>query len=230
MDLEILFESADYVIVNKPCGIATEPDKSKAASLRDLVATNRKVAPHAVSRLDLGVSGAVLFAMSDRGKREAASLQQAGAHHRRYVAMVAAPISASSPALKSDIEQRAARTSLLFAATADRGVTMLVLAPETGRTHQLRIHCSRAGAPILGDPKYGGLRHLTSASGAVHALPRLFLHSYALGFAAELIGDRLPAWIFAPIPEPFRTLWARCAGHEEAWAQATSACSDQTQQ
>ena len=230
MDPEILFESADYVIVNKPCGIATEPDKSRAASLRDLVAANRKVAPHAVSRLDLGVSGAVLFAMSDRGKREAASLQQAGAHHRRYVAMVAAPISASSPALKSDIEQRSASTRLLFAATAERGVTILGLAPETGRKHQLRIHCSRAGAPILGDPKYGGLRHVTSASGAVHALPRLFLHSYALGFAAELIGDRLPTWIVAPIPEPFRSLWASSGGPESTWVQATSACSEQTQQ
>ncbi len=229
MTLDLLFESADYAIVNKPCGIATEPDKSKAVSLRDLVAAHRKVAPHAVSRLDLGVSGAVLFAISDRGKREAANLQQAGAHHRRYVALVGAPLSAANPAWNSAIDQRAASTRLLFAETADRAVTMLVLAPETGRTHQLRIHCSRAGAPILGDPKYGGPRNLTLASGAVCALPRLFLHSYALGFATELVGNRLPRLIFAPIPEPFLSLWQSCAGPESAWERAKDACSEVTQ-
>ena len=148
-ELDVLFRSEDFLVVDKPMGIATEPNREREPSLVD--AAERLVGrrPHAVSRLDTGVSGAVLLALSDRGRRLAASAKDAALHERRYVALASGPpLDRDSAALTSPIEGRAARTRLVdlhVAASSDPlgCAQLVVLAPETGRTHQLRIHLAR---------------------------------------------------------------------------------------
>jgi len=73
------------------------------------------------------------------------------------------------------------------------GLTFVELRPETGRTHQLRVHCAHLGAPILGDPLYGG------GPGTLHLLAR----EIALPLGPELR-------VTAPVPEAMRHAVARC--------------------
>jgi 23S rRNA pseudouridine955/2504/2580 synthase/23S rRNA pseudouridine1911/1915/1917 synthase len=93
------------------------------------------------------------------------------------------PASDARPALSRAVVMRRAGEFLLLA-----------LAPETGRTHQLRIHAARAGAPLLGDTAYGGTRRLTTSTGAVRALDRIALHCAAvdLQLGREKISLRSP--------------------------------------
>jgi RluA family pseudouridine synthase len=74
------------------------------------------------------------------------------------------------------------------------GITLLEMAPETGRTHQLRVHCAHLGCPILGDGMYGG------GPGALHLLAR----------AIELPLDPVLR-VEAPVPDHMRAAVARCA-------------------
>ena len=78
-------------------------------------------------------------------------------------------------------------------ATLPRGTPsalhLLALAPLTGRTHQLRVHCTAHGLPLLGDRAYGGASRFISDSGAVTALDRIALHA---------------AWVELPLSAPFR--------------------------
>ncbi|MEM9195979.1 MAG: RNA pseudouridine synthase, partial [Myxococcota bacterium] len=77
--------------------------------------------------------------------------------------------------------------------------------PETGRTHQLRVHLQHVGSPIFGDPHYGGPRRIVRDNGAVVTARRVMLHCREVQ-----IGDGPP--IEAPLPEDFVAAWARLAG------------------
>jgi len=92
---------------------------------------------------------------------------------------------------------------------------LLALAPLTGRTHQLRVHCTAHGLPLLGDRAYGGASRFISDSGAVTALDRIALHA---------------AWVELPLSAPFRIesptpaflldIWRAFAGDAAALEEA----------
>jgi len=92
---------------------------------------------------------------------------------------------------------------------------LLALAPLTGRTHQLRVHCTAHGLPLLGDRAYGGASRFISDSGAVTALDRIALHA---------------AWVELPLSAPFRIesptpaflcdLWRAFGGDAAAFEEA----------
>ncbi|HKO53979.1 MAG TPA: pseudouridine synthase, partial [Polyangiaceae bacterium] len=94
-------------------------------------------------------------------------------------------------------------------------LSLLALAPLTGRTHQLRVHCAAHGLPLLGDRAYGGASRFTSDSGAVTALDRIALHA---------------AWVELPLSAPFRVesptpaflldIWRAFAGDSAAFEDA----------
>ncbi|GAC1351214.1 MAG: RluA family pseudouridine synthase [Polyangiales bacterium] len=89
---------------------------------------------------------------------------------------------------------------------------LLALAPETGRMHQLRVHCARAGIPLLGDALYGGLRHITTQTGAVRVIERVALHCASVRVdlprhESRSSSDRLETLVFlSPVPEALLTL------------------------
>jgi 23S rRNA-/tRNA-specific pseudouridylate synthase len=99
------------------------------------------------------------------------------------------------------------------------GYAMLAVEPQTGRTHQIRVHASHAGAPLLGDRDYGGATRVTLPDGRVVALARIALH------AARVIvpgagGEPLVAE--APIPDVLTRAWSALGGVAEAWDTAVS--------
>jgi len=89
---------------------------------------------------------------------------------------------------------RGARTAVtrITASRDFRGVSLLHVAIATGRTHQIRVHLSAIGHPIVGDPTYGGVRHrMPAALRAVERLERPFLHAARLAFTHPREGTRL---------------------------------------
>jgi 23S rRNA pseudouridine1911/1915/1917 synthase len=91
------------------------------------------------------------------------------------------------------------------------GATLLRLAPETGRTHQLRVHLAALGHPIVGDRLYGGRgrragRTPAAVAAALDACPRQALHAESLAFTHPVTGS--PVLVRAPLPPDIESLLA----------------------
>lgn len=220
--IEVLLRTDDLVAVVKPAGIPTIPDHGGAShSLLAATARASSCAPsalHPTSRLDRDVSGVVIFARTSAGAAALLRAREEGKYLRRYVALTKgvpspaegrwdAPIGRhANPRLRT-VRGREARP----AATRYRTVRVagayawLVCEPETGRTHQIRVHASHAGAPLLGDGDYGGPTRVTSSGGKSETLRRIYLHCELV----EVTLGRARLRVEAPVPEELERLWAR---------------------
>lgn len=186
----VLHHADSILMVDKPAGIPTIPDTIGASgTLIDLAAraiSAPREALHPTSRLDREVSGVVTFALDERAREALARAREEGRYERRYVA-IAAGIPAEGPwtwplgrardpkLRRAAADGKPAETRVRIVARQGR-FALLALAPVTGRTHQLRVHASTAGAPLVGDRAYGGPPRLTLPGGRSIALGRVALH------------------------------------------------------
>jgi RluA family pseudouridine synthase len=233
--IDLLFRDDDLVAVNKPAGLVTVPDHASAAhSLVSLVARRIGAKPETLritSRLDRDVSGVVVFALNEEAEARLRSARAEGRYERRYVALAmppppsdgglwSAPIGrASDPRLRAidGPDAKAAETVWRKVATTPT-VAMLAVDPKTGRTHQIRLHASAAGSPLLGDRDYGGAGRIVLANGRVLAPSRIALHA-----ARVVVPDRSgPLEARAPIPHELAELWSAVGGTAEAWDRAVT--------
>lgn len=210
----VLHDRDGILAVDKPAGIPTIPDlEGSAGSLIELAAraVNRPVEDlHPTSRLDREVSGVVTFAI---GREAADALAEARSKHRyarRYLAIAGGALDADRATWTWEIQRRKALVPAESRVTVVRRSQsgpwlLLALAPITGRTHQLRIHASRAGAPLLGDGQYGGAKRLTSATGAVRTLDRIALHCANVEVELER-PERCMLSVSSPVPLELREL------------------------
>jgi 23S rRNA pseudouridine1911/1915/1917 synthase len=218
--------------VHKPAGIATEPDRSGLACAREQAARALGVKEgtlHAVSRLDVGVSGVVLMAEDARARALLTQARAAGRLVRRYIGIGCGEPADRAGTLRDPVravrgrrrepQPAATRYRVVACRPAEKSYSLLALAPETGRTHQLRIHCSQAGAPLLGDATYGGPRRIVSASGSVEALSRVALHA-AWVEVRLAAGDCFRAE--ANEPADLVELWRSLGGTSEEWRAAVA--------
>ncbi|HLV20724.1 MAG TPA: pseudouridine synthase [Polyangiaceae bacterium] len=215
------------VVAFKPAAMPTEPDRRGSGDslvrviARDLALDARRV--HAVSRLDVGVSGLVLLAITEGAQRHAAELQQAGKLERHYLAIAAGcptppsgewrgEVRVGSRALPAISRYRvieslpSPRLQLLDAGGGTP--SLLHLTPLTGRTHQLRQHARAAGAALLGDRRYGGPSRLRDEGGGVLPLARICLHA----FRVVLADQRGAAWTVEAGSELLASVWADLGG------------------
>jgi 23S rRNA pseudouridine1911/1915/1917 synthase len=215
------------VVVDKPAAMATVPDHHGAkGTLVDEVGKLLAISPdtlRVVSRLDVGVSGAVVLALDEAGEGRLVAARQASEYQRGYVAIaqgllepragvITAAIGRHTDPRKRAVdgpEAKAAESSYAVAAVA-AGHSFVRLAPKTGRTHQLRVHLAHRGAPLLGDRAYGGALRLMKA-GKVMVLDRIALHAHFV----EIKG-LLPR-IEAPVPAFFLAAWAMLDGAPAAF-------------
>jgi 23S rRNA pseudouridine1911/1915/1917 synthase len=167
--IEILAITDEFIAVNKPSGIPTQPARDRVQrSLEELVGLElkRRRLPstvYVVHRLDTGTSGVVVFA---RTRDSAATLSGLFATHairKTYLARIEGVID-SSVTIDSPVGGKPARTLV-----RPRSDGWVEAEPESGRTHQIRIHLASIGHPVVGDPRYGG----SKAS-------RLMLHAWKL--------------------------------------------------
>ena len=235
----VLWERDGLLACHKPAGIPTVADHVGAShALVALAAerTGRMAAEMFVtSRLDREVSGVVVFATTSEAESRLRLAREKGRYARRYVAIAAATGLAgdvSSGTWEEPIgggkdprhraaggpDAKPAQTRWRVVARAG-GFAMLAVAPQTGRTHQIRVHASHAGAPLFGDRDYGGATRITLASGGVVALARIALHAARVTVPGAS-GDPLVA--DAPIPLELSRLWAELGGEPEAWNTAVS--------
>ena len=224
-ELRILGEHEGLLFVDKPVGLQTEPDqRTKDTLISRLAAQLGEPAEriHALSRLDTGVSGVVTLGLSPDARRRVQLWREQGRFRRRYLGLSAGEprqsagswsesIGRAAGSLRS-IQGRNAEVALThFALTAStpeqaratpRVLHLLALAPVTGRTHQLRVHSSAHGLPLLGDRAYGGASRCIFETGAVSALDRIALHA---------------AWVELPLASPRRIEAATPPFLEDIW-------------
>jgi 23S rRNA-/tRNA-specific pseudouridylate synthase len=242
--VEILARGEGWVAVDKPAGIPTIPDQ-RGASHALITLAGRAVGLdparlHATSRLDRDVSGVVVFAFDRAAAERLAHLREAHRYARRYVAIAdcsrsprpacgaggqgggvgswRVPIGrAPNPKHRAPNGADAVDATTHYAVVASAPpYALLALSPVTGRTHQIRVHASHAGAPLLGDRTYGGPTRATLPNGRVLAFDRIALHA-----ARVTLGETV---IESPVPEKLRALWVALGGEGEAWEKAL-ACS-----
>jgi 23S rRNA-/tRNA-specific pseudouridylate synthase len=232
-----LARTRDIVAVDKPAGIPTIADHGGGAhALVHVVARAMGVEParlHPTSRLDRDVSGVVVFALTRAAAQRLLQARSRGAYERRYVAIASAepspargtwdvPIGrARDPRLRvaDGFDSVPARTQYASCGRAPGGAALLALAPQTGRTHQLRVHASRAGAPLVGDPAYGGPSRLVTPGGRVLEPRRIALHAARVVVPDE---EGRPLVVAAPIPSSLTELWFNLEGDPAAWEPGTS--------
>ncbi len=227
---EIIYRDDDLVIVHKPSGLPTTAPSSDARSLVRWVEENvPSLHLHPTSRLDSPVSGLVTFARNKTANRRLLDARRAGTYERVYLGVTLHrlgssegvwewPISLDPRNAKKRIAgtgrgERAARTRYEVAVEADHA-TLLRLMPETGRTHQLRVHAAEAGAPLFGDHVYGGERRLSLPDGSVVTARRAMLHCARVSFAWGTDSLRFEA----PPPEDLERVWIALGGESSQLA------------
>ena len=210
---DIVYEDDDLLVLNKPAGVAMHP-KSGDASAPSLAAmlTNylgEGSVPHFVSRLDKGTSGLLIAAKSgyvhDRLRRALHSSDLRREYRAVAVGRVEPPygvIDAPIGRAEGSIIRRCVRADGLPSLTEYETLqvsgrfTLLRLRPQTGRTHQLRVHMAYLGHPLAGDWLYG------TEDKTLIARPAL--HSYELWFTQPVTGQELH--FTAPIPQDMQRL------------------------
>jgi 23S rRNA pseudouridine1911/1915/1917 synthase len=215
--LEILYEDADLIAINKPAGMVVHA----GAGVRDGTLVNAllhrfgalsseggALRPGIVHRLDRYTSGVLLVAKHDAAHRGLAE-QFAGRRIRKiYLALVHGSVKADHARIEKPIARDPVRRVRMTARLAHgrtawseyrvlrrfANFTLLEVRIGTGRTHQIRVHLSSIGHPVVGDRLYGA----AAAVPGRKALGRYFLHAASIGFEQPSTGE--PVEVSAPLP------------------------------
>ena len=193
--LKVVYEDSDLIVVDKPAGLLVHPAAGQRtgtlvnallAHCPDLQGIDGSVRPGIVHRLDKNTSGLMVVAKNDAAQMSLSRQIKQRSITKGYVALVTGRLSPERGAIEAPVGRhpkdrkrmavlsggREARTQYQVIKYLN-GYTLLEAMPETGRTHQIRVHFSAIGHPIFGDPVYGKRSPL---------LARQFLHAHRLGF------------------------------------------------
>jgi 23S rRNA pseudouridine1911/1915/1917 synthase len=227
LDLDIVYQDSDLVVVNKPAGMVVHPAAGHEQGtlvnallheVTDLSGIGGELRPGIVHRLDRGTSGLMVVAKNDRAHAELARQFHDREVEKEYVALVWGVVQAGrridlpigrDPADRKKMSARARRArsaaTRITAALHIPGVTLVHVAIATGRTHQIRVHLSEIGHPIVGDAAYGGLRRRVPGDlRPLLALDRPFLHAGRLVFHHPADGRKME--FEAPLPHDLQVL------------------------
>jgi tRNA pseudouridine32 synthase / 23S rRNA pseudouridine746 synthase len=212
MQLPILFEDGEALVIDKPAGLAIDPPRDGGLSLENYLEALKlgfQRVPVAVHRLDRDTSGCLLLARNPKALKRFAAAFEAREVEKRYLGIVAGLIEGDEGTIElalSKISSAEAGWRMIPAKkgkpsvthwrklAVQGGLTLVEFRPETGRTHQIRIHAlAGLGAPLLGDPIYG------TGKGA----KRTMLH--AAGLTVQR-GDKPPIVAVSPMPADFVAL------------------------
>jgi 23S rRNA pseudouridine1911/1915/1917 synthase len=225
LPLEILYQDSDVIVVNKPAGMVVHPGAGNESGtlvnallhhVTDLSGIGGELRPGIVHRLDKGTSGVMVVAKNDAAHQELARQFHDREVEKQYIALVWGLVQqrkridlpiGRDPVHREKISTRARRArSAVTRVTWARhipGASLLRVAIATGRTHQIRVHLSAIGHPIVGDALYGGVhRRVPHDVRAVQRLARPFLHAERLAFTQPRTGE--PLVFTAPLPGDLR--------------------------
>ncbi|HEY2829335.1 MAG TPA: RluA family pseudouridine synthase [Thermoanaerobaculia bacterium] len=215
LPLPIVYQDKDLVVVDKPAGMVVHPAAGHEGGtlvnallhhVDDLSGIGGEKRPGIVHRLDRGTSGLMVIAKNDRAHEELARQFHDREVEKEYAALVWGEVMAGrridapigrDPVNRKKMSAKARRsreavTRIVRAEHFGRTLTLARVAIHTGRTHQIRVHLSAIGHPVVGDPLYGGVhRHVPGDLKAVKHLDRPFLHAARLVFTHPGDGRRM---------------------------------------
>jgi 23S rRNA pseudouridine1911/1915/1917 synthase len=222
LPLPILYQDHDLIVVDKPAGMVVHPAAGHASGtlvnallhwVDDLSGIAGEKRPGIVHRLDRGTSGLMVAAKHDAAHEELARQFREREVEKEYVALVWGVVQAGrridapigrDPVHRQKMSARARRsreavTRIVRADHIHPALTLAHVAIHTGRTHQIRVHLSAIGHPIVGDPLYGGIhRRVPGDIRPVTHLDRPFLHAARLAFTHPSDGRRME--FTSPLP------------------------------
>jgi 23S rRNA pseudouridine1911/1915/1917 synthase len=240
LPLPIIYQDGDVVVLDKPAGMVVHPAAGHSSGtlvnallhhVTDLSGIGGELRPGIVHRLDRGTSGVMVVAKNDRAHQELSRQFSEREVEKEYIALVWGVVQAGrridaaigrDPQHRQKMSTRARRarsavTRVTFARHF-QGVSLLKVAIATGRTHQIRVHLSAIGHPVVGDPTYGGVhRRTTKDLRAVMRLERPFLHAARLAFTHPTDGRRVE--FESPLPADLQSVIDEIIEQEEGVAE-----------
>ncbi|MGQ9546260.1 MAG: RluA family pseudouridine synthase [Dehalococcoidia bacterium] len=199
--LTIVYEDADILVIDKPAGLTVHPApghprrtlvNAVLAHCPDLAVSNELMRPGIVHRLDKDTSGLIVLAKNDFAREDLVAQFKSRAVTKGYLVLVKGKLFPERGIIEAPIgrDPRSRRRMAIVEAGKEAttrykvrryldNYTLVEVTPVTGRTHQIRIHLSAIGYPVVGDPVYG----IKSAH-----LNRQFIHAYRLGFRLPSTG------------------------------------------
>ena len=227
--LDVLYEDADVVAINKPAGMTVHAGAGvhSGTLVNALLGRGQALSqggdalrPGIVHRLDKETSGVILVAKNDAAHAKLGEAFRRREIKKTYIALIHGLLTPENGRIElpiaRDPKRRTRMTARRTATLADAreartewrvlahiGTTTLVeVALHTGRTHQIRVHFSTLKHPVVGDERYGAPAELRVGAVTLSPLGRNFLHAAKLGFSHPRTG----AWIDlrAPLPQHLR--------------------------
>ena len=211
-DIPILFEDGEALVIDKPAGLPIERPRRGGGSLEDhfeALKLGFQRAPVPVHRIDTDTSGCLLLARNPKSLKRFAKCFEDRVVEKRYLGVLSGVPADSEGTIELSLSKisSAEKGWRMIAARKGKpsithwrvlheidGRALLEFRPETGRTHQIRVHCQAGlGMPLLGDPVYG------NGKGA----PRTMLHAAALSVPRD---GKPPDAATAPLPRDFTAL------------------------
>lgn len=223
----VVYEDSDIIVIDKPAGMVVHPAPGHATGTLvnallhhcgDLAGIGGVMRPGIVHRLDRGTSGVMVAAKNDVAHEALSEQFRDHSIERVYRALVRGAPSAAAGRIdrpigrhrrdrkRMSVNTHRAREAHTAWCVVERFVprgsephAWLEIRPETGRTHQIRVHLASVGLPIAGDPVYGGGRARRERLRALAKLNRPALHAAVLGFTHPRRGESLRFEV--PLPQ-----------------------------
>jgi 23S rRNA pseudouridine1911/1915/1917 synthase len=222
--LEMLYEDKDVAVVNKPAGMIVHPGAGadtgtmvaallhRFGGTEGLSTVGGPLRPGIVHRLDKDTSGAIVVAMNDEAHAKLADDFRNRLVQKTYLALLHGKMRGEKGRIDLPVARDLRRPSRMTARRREgreartdwrarfrlEGFTVIEAELHTGRTHQIRVHFSALGCPVVGDTMYGAPRQERIGAELMPPLGRNFLHSARVAFNHPGTGQRIE--VRAPLP------------------------------
>lgn len=216
--IEIVYEDNDLLVINKQAGIVVHPTKGHHSHtiangvMKYMLDSKQSFKIRFINRLDMDTSGLLVVAKNSHVQDDFTKQMALNKVEKKYIAIVKGIVKEDEgiinlPIGRPDIE-KVERSVMLDDAGSpsitnykvmerfEKGFTKVELLLGTGRTHQIRVHLSHIGHPVVGDHLYGGSN--------VRLIERQALHAYKLSFFQPLTNEKLE--LEAPVPDDISRL------------------------
>ncbi len=231
-ELQVLYEDAEIVVLDKPAGLTVHPGAGRSTGTLahhlldrypEMAGVGGPGRPGIVHRLDQGTSGALVVARTPAAYARLSRAFSSREVSKLYLGIAWGAPSPAAGTIEAPVGRHPQRRKEMAVVSRGRpavthyrtvaaaaGISLLEMDLATGRTHQIRVHLKHLGHPLVGDPVYGEARWKglpRPVQAPLRDFPRPALHAWRLAFRHPATGE--PLRFEAPVPADLRELWER---------------------